>query len=522
MVLFGTSSVSALRAVAAFVVLVIAADPTIAQSRPRRPDATEERRDRTAGAAEDPDLAGIPDLTSESEVGATQPATVGSSAISYEIAGNWRSWYNLNATDDPAESDELVSRMDLELTARTSAALSGKIGGRVRSRFDVTADEIGRAYEAELRDFYLAFVKGPLSLSLGRQVIRWGVADSFSPNDVINPVDLRDGPAIDFETPRIPVLALRAAVGTDEVTLEGVYVPLHEPHRAPKVRERWGFLDGQPILVDTLNYVEAAAEEEVGGDFDDAFASAPEPALNTGSLGARLILRPASVDLSLNAFYGWDRTPALVMDPALFVIAAAFANPSIDPDADEATRMAVDQLSARIAAGEPIATATPQRRLDLGADFAATRGRFVLKGEIAFTPEQTVYTESLAAVRSPALAWVFGFDFNPTEALQLTLEGGGRAVEPIVGERYQAIGGDEAAIAGAFRIAPPDSGFQAQLTGRYSFFHEDWAVSPSVQFRPWPPHAFSIGALFLAGPPNTFGGVLQTNDFIYLRYELLF
>jgi hypothetical protein len=469
----------------------------------------------------DADLAGIPDLTGAPTAGTTLPAA---RTGRYGMTGGWRSWGSLNLSGDPAEGDQVASFVDLAVTAKASSIFSAKIAGRLRYRYDSSPDSGVTEVEAELRDAFIAATRGNASITVGQQVIRWGSADTFSPNDVINPVDLREGPGIDFETPQIPVLAARALYVVGGVTLDGVYVPIHRPHRTSSLRERWGLLDGQPLLVDAVDFLEAEIDPDIGSDFDDASASRPPVRLDTGSAGGRVALRPSGADLGFNVFYGWDRTPAIAIDPEVRLLAAMLVDPTMDPLQDPVGMMAIANLRTKVAAGTPLVTAEPKRRLDAGFDFTATNGNVILKAEAAYTPAHTLYTVNLDPVRSDALSWVLGVDYLPTQSFQLTVEGSGKFIttDPETADPLQSVGAEDTLVAGFLRYAPTDAGVQLQLSGRYSLFFKDSIVSPSLQLELGSSHIVSLAAVFLQGPSGTLGGLNTRNDFLFLRYQWLF
>jgi hypothetical protein len=80
--------------------------------------------------------------------------------------------------------------------------------------------------ESELREAY--FQISPLSfmdLKLGRQIIVWGVADSLSVVDVLNPRDYRVPGLIDVEDARLPLNALKLDFYSGNWNLSAVAIP---------------------------------------------------------------------------------------------------------------------------------------------------------------------------------------------------------------------------------------------------------------------------------------------------------
>ena len=80
--------------------------------------------------------------------------------------------------------------------------------------------------------------RGPLTLDVGKQFIRWGKADIVTPTDRFAPRDFLN--VIDSEF--LPVRGARLVLGSSSNTIEGVVVPFFTPSRTPLLDQRWTVL----------------------------------------------------------------------------------------------------------------------------------------------------------------------------------------------------------------------------------------------------------------------------------------
>lgn len=142
--------------------------------------------------------------------------TIGDALFRYEGIYKPRPWVRVEAGLD--------ARTDTHRQADRSLQLSWRDRGLVRPAF--TARTLSATFRA-----------GPLTVQVGKQLIRWGAADTvkpidrFAPRDFVNPV----------ESEVLPVTAARASLefrgGTRRMEL--VATPQMTPSRLPLARQRW-------------------------------------------------------------------------------------------------------------------------------------------------------------------------------------------------------------------------------------------------------------------------------------------
>src|SRR5262249_46957060 len=87
-----------------------------------------------------------------------------------------------------------------------------------------------------LRRASATVVRGPLTVDLGKQFIRWGTTDVINPTDRFAPRDFLNV----IDTEYLAVTGARAVVqATEHDTIEGVWVPRLTPSRVPLLTQRW-------------------------------------------------------------------------------------------------------------------------------------------------------------------------------------------------------------------------------------------------------------------------------------------
>lgn len=115
------------------------------------------------------------------------------------------------------------------------------------------SDRSARRPRLSLRRATATFIRGPLTLDVGKQFIRWGKADILNPTDRFAPRDFLNVVSTEF----LPVAGMRAAVqATKGDVFEAVWLPRFTPSRIPLFGQRWTAL---PADVAPLQVVEGGA-----------------------------------------------------------------------------------------------------------------------------------------------------------------------------------------------------------------------------------------------------------------------
>ena len=196
---------------------------------------------------------------------------------------------------------------------------------------------------ASVRDLSALFSRGPISVEVGKQFIRWGKTDILNPTDRFAPRDYLT--VVDNEF--LGVTGARLTAGLQANTLDLVWARF-TPSRTPLLDQRWS---GLPEQLQALPLVDAGAEF---------------PARS--QVGARWSRVGNGFEFSLSGFSGNNNLPLIVRAaPALEA-----AGTLLPPGGANTIPTAV-----------PIVRVYPQLWM-AGGDAAVPLSLFTVKGEAAF------------------------------------------------------------------------------------------------------------------------------------------
>jgi hypothetical protein len=197
------------------------------------------------------------------------------------------------AGDDTQAVGELLLRY--EATAKPAAwfRLSGSIDARADTHDQTSwerldwSDRIIKRPSLGVRRFDATLGRGPLTLQVGKQFIRWGKADILNPTDRFAPRDFLSV----FDTDVLAVTAVRFTAGLQSDTLD-VVASRFSPSRVPLIGQRWAPMEALPAGVVVV----------------DRGATYPDRA----QLGARWNHVGGGYEFSLSGFSGNNHIPRIV------------------------------------------------------------------------------------------------------------------------------------------------------------------------------------------------------------------
>jgi len=196
--------------------------------------------------------------------------------------------------------------------------------------FQIPETEPRRSY-LSLKEATLSAQRGPLEVTVGKQIFAWGTADAYNPTDRLNPYDYLDP----LDNEKIGVWSAAVRLSAPRVNLVVVAVPFFTPSRLPLEHSRW-----TPTVPSTFVAVVDHPER-------------PEQDASATQWAARLKGTLAGWDLSLSYYEGFEHTP--VFRGSTMALAPGVVLPRLSP----------------VFTRERVA----------GADFSTTVGRFELHGE---------------------------------------------------------------------------------------------------------------------------------------------
>ncbi len=411
--------------------------------------------------------------------------------------------------DDRACEDvfELFNRLDLRLQTDVSESLRAL----VEVRFDhfvvgekpedqtfllYNAERVKGHLEAEPREAWVRYKHGPLRLTVGNQVVAWGVLDMGSAQDVVNPVDYRQGFAPGTEPPRIPVLAARAVTRLGPVSLDGVLVPFFEPHRMNLFGRDFSMLGSisaggvgplsSPVFAMMLSNIDESREDDYQSLLQASQPPMDEP--QSASAGLRLGTSLAGVDLHAAYLYGWDRLPWIEQEP-----------------------------------GALLPTMSYRRQHIVGGDATAAISDFVVRAEAGWSPERTLFSGEMTPVRKPTVLSGLAVDYTGDTDLTASLEGFWFHVLDLkAGEELYMLDVDVYGVAGVVRATWLDEELTTGLFGMYLASKGDVILSPEVTWSPADGHELGIAVQIYEGPDESIGGLFDHNDQVVVHYTASF
>jgi hypothetical protein len=202
------------------------------------------------------------------------------------------------ANDGRNAVGDLLVREDVFLTATpwlqlaAGGELRANTHGQVRESWEIDFSDRGiRRPALAVRRVSATMHRGPLTLDVGKQFIRWGKTDIVTPTDRLAPRDYLD--VIDSEF--LAVRGVRATVAGATNVLDLVWVPYFTPSRMPLLDQRWTVL--QPDVKDVR--------------FSDKQPDLPARA----QVGARLEHLADGYEFSISFFDGYSHLPDVTVVP---------------------------------------------------------------------------------------------------------------------------------------------------------------------------------------------------------------
>ena len=388
--------------------------------------------------------------------------------------------------------------------------------------------------DAILREAYVAFSLGRLDLRIGQQRIAWGGSDAYAPNDVLNGRDVRNPLLFDSEMLVLPTPAVRADVDLGFGILGLVLEPFVPSDRFDLYGTNWAVVQPDAPrayrrLFGTLsqgldrNQVSTLQDTLTGGQLSGA-----NPA--NASIGGSLKMHLGSVDLSYYVLSGFDRQPAVSIDPAFQKQLESINGTQLNTGIIDAL---LNQTKASTKAlGGPILISY-RRRNHVGMDAQTTIGSFVLRADVAYDSSKTFFAaDTLNAVLRPTVQEVIGLEYQ-TGSLNKVIGVEAWAMQVLSPEtRYvPALDTPNSSSLLWYR----DQNFGVAGLIRWSFFDNGivelrssanvapfwYSARPEIGYQT---STFTVRAGFLAigGDDSSFGGYYRRNGTAYLTSRISF
>jgi hypothetical protein len=282
-----------------------------------------------------------------------------------------------------------------------------------------------------VRRLSATLTRGPLTVDLGKQFIRWGKADIVNPTDRFAPRDFIN--VLDPEF--LAVLGVRAVVQWGPQSIDGVWIPRFTPSRLPLFDQRWA-------------PVPAGVEIVAGRD----------PLPEGGEGGLRWNYGGSRLEVSLSLYDGSNNLPNIT--------------PSGAPADPGARHVPGTNLAPSAGVVLPVQISHPTLRM-YGADAAIPTPWFTLKAEAGYftttTPATDEYVLYVVQLERQTGEWVFVGGYAGEV---VTEQGGARSFAPDRGIARTLLGRASYTIdpnrSAAVEAAVRQNGDGLYLTGEYS------------------------------------------------------
>lgn len=399
--------------------------------------------------------------------------------------------------------------------------------GRATTSVDV------QAVDAILRETYVAFTVGRLDLRLGQQRIAWGNSDAFSPNDVLNGRDLRNPFLFDPEMLVLPTLAARADLDVGLGVLGMVFEPFIPADRFDLYGTNWAVVQSDaPRAYRRLFGALARGQDRnaVLGVQDTLTNGALGTANLEPTIGTSFKTHVGAIDLSWYFATGFDRQPAVFVDPAFQAQLERLEPDNVNAGVIDAV---INQARASTrAVGGPIVVSY-RRRSHVGFDAQTSVGPFVLRTDLAYDSAKPFYAaRTLNTTLRGAAQEVVGLEYqtgNLHEVIGLELW-----AQQFVGPEIRYVPAIDAGTGGPLLFASPASYGGAGLfrwlawekivldtravVGVSPFW---WSVRPEIG---WQETTFTVraGLLALDGTDRGLGDWYRRNTTAYVTARVAF
>ena len=161
---------------------------------------------------------------------------------------------------------DALFRFDPSLELARGLTIAGSFDARADSHDETTTaggisywDRTVQRPAFAVRRAVVTFARGPLTMELGKQFVRWGQTDILSPTDRFTPRDY----LIVVNSDTLAVTAARVTLTRGSNALGLVYLPRMTPSRLPILTHRWAGLEassGSFAIVDSGSQVPGASQ----------------------------------------------------------------------------------------------------------------------------------------------------------------------------------------------------------------------------------------------------------------------
>ncbi len=464
--------------------------------------------------------------------------------------------------EDVVEWDNLLSlRLEYELPGHSRAVVEGIFRHWIvgqenpdEPNYLLNASHPRASYEPRLGEAYVLYRAGNWMFRAGNLVTPWGSTTIMRPGDLINPQDMTDiASSTGF---LLPQLTGEVSYSTPTWAVTGLVVPFFEPNRMYVFGRDSALVSPfNPALGDQLSLIRVVEQVIDPSRWDDvqSFFTAtrvPDETPKNASAGVRVTATRWNTDFGLGYFYGWDRTPWIEMDEDVQkLVDLTVADGKVLQDFDFAAFFGrhpevlgiTKRLGEKSKKGQTLFDGEYKRRHTVVANLSRYVGPIGVRADVAFTPQQTLYSDSFDPLRRTTVFGALGLSWehvkSEDDVFALTLEGfwlhpfaRDSAVNDFFvnsdergpeGAHLLLIGDEMYGVAGGLRWSVPVIGADLQVGAVSTLSNEDVVGTASLSREWYSWLRTTLGVALYEGPTPTkgqmsLGGVYDHNDQVRL------
>lgn len=414
-----------------------------------------------------------------------------------------------------APYNKVESREQLFLAARYQRGKQYEATASGLLEFDVFDHRT--AYQTTVREMYVGGIWDGFALRIGNQRIAWGKGDAISPNDVVNPRDLRDPLLTDTELRRIPTFLVRADIESGAHALQLLFQPFFIPDGYDISGSNWSII--QPTTPESIRglfrLINGLFDPTLHDPAQKLFAQTTLPTNPSG--GARYTYTGHNFDVSLYYHFGYNTTPTVTINPQ-------FAGAIAMVDWRTATPTTLGPVLGLLDMGISPYSAAFTRRHHVGFDGVTTVGPIAVKIDAAYENKAVYYQPDIESFVTGQAQGVLSLEYQTGEIGKLLLLEGVYThlmhTPPelgLIGYKRDTYGAAMTARWTFFDV------IEAELRAVYELEPRTIVLQPQIAYRRRS-NGFTVaaGALYLHGDPISLGDYYSRNNSTYVTIKYPF
>lgn len=263
-------------------------------------------------------------------------------------------------------------------------------------------------YHLDLHETYYRHITGPLTMTAGKQIKRWGKSDKITAIDTLNPQNITEFIIPDYEERKIPVWMADIAYRTDTFFIEGIFIPFFEPNRFDYFGTDWAFFNHikENISDSSLTPAQKAYFSGIG-------VNENEPDSNTDSFEYAFRAGGTVEQFDFGFTYHWTNEDVPYIKN--------FPVKNLNVSSPGAIKDILSNLGSLVLTNESI-EAEYLRTHVFGFEFETILSTLGIRGEAAFKENESFLTQTLTSVRKPTLSWIIGADYTSADEWYFNLQ----------------------------------------------------------------------------------------------------